>query len=202
MKKLTVLLITIVFMLVCVNSVFAGNPMAEYGKKRTVITAAEWKAERDAKNKIIEKTNTNSEIKQISIKVRGLYIGMSFDNAVKLYEQKLNQKGDVFKARKVESGWMYGGIDSIVFIEADSNKIVNKISLDQTAHFNAGGFSTKDFVIMFSKKYKKSFKYAPISYSGYIFDYYQHENSFYTISIGQGNITLEQKADSKKITFD
>ncbi|MBW2606322.1 MAG: hypothetical protein JRD05_01665 [Deltaproteobacteria bacterium] len=143
-----------------------------------------------------------AKAKQISLKVKGLYLGMFLNDAITIYEQKLNKPGDSYKIRKIGNEWMYGYTDAVVFIQADSNKIVNLISLDQNTHFNAGDISTKAFVKLFSKRYKKSFRYKPVFYEGLTFDYYLHENPSYTISIGQGSITLKRKASLKKVKFD
>ena len=215
MKKITLVLIAIVFILVGVNSVSAEsifkkkkNPLDGYGKQRTVITAEEWKAQRDAENsKTIKKTKTK-DIKQVSIKVKGLYLGMFLNDAIKIYEEKLNQVGKSFKVRKVMTGtetydgWMYGGSNDVFFLQTDKDKIVDIIYLSQEVHFNAGDISTKDFTRLFSEKYKISFKYEPLYYKGYTFDYYKYENASYIIQIGQGSIQLARKASIKKVSFD
>lgn len=216
MKKLSLTVLALVFMLVSVNSAPAGfmDNLKKLGNKITrKQSPEEIKIEKENKLKqeieakqLDEKLRANA--KQVGIKVKGLYLGMFLDDAIEIYEQKLNQVGKSFKVRKsmtgteTYNGWEYGYTNEVFFLNAGLDKIVVGISLSQEVHFNAGDIPTKDFVRMFSKKYKISFKYEPMYYKGYTFDYYKYENASYIIQIGQGSIQLARKASTKKVTFD
>lgn len=175
----------------------------------------------DAEEKLESQLRAKS--KQESIKVKGLYLGMYYEDAIEIAENIFNKKVSISKAMpNGNSSENFKAINYGATIEYNKSGLVTSIYIkDSNRFFNMQGISTKEFVQNFCKAYNvprmkrynnlevvdipelgKSSGYFHESPDGYIIkiiDSYTYEG---TQLSNLNNLLIAKKSHKKSGTFD